>query len=320
MQNTGRPGLFRQTPPAIFPPLLGLFGLGLAWRRAVEVFSVPAWVAEFILGAVTLLFLFTLVAYLAKILRQPAALIRDLGILPGRSGLSAATAALMLLAATLIPYATGWASLTLVLALASHALVAFLVVWILWSAPLEQRRITPVWQLTFVGFIIAPVAAIPLGAGLMSELILVVTLPLAVTIWCGHAYLTRAKAVPPPLRPLLAIHLAPLCLFGIVAGMLGLMGIATAFGWLAILVMAIFLLRLRYLLAAGFSPMWGALTFPVAAFANLMLLLAIVGEPFRILGGLSLIAATLILPFIAYRILRLWAEGKLGPMTNAARI
>ena len=108
--------------------------------------------------------------------------------------------------------------------------------------------------------------------------------------------------------------------FHAVIVLFGVAGIATAFGWLAILVMAIFLLRLRYLLAAGFSPMWGALTFPVAAFANLMLLLAIVGEPFRILGGLSLIAATLILPYIAYRILRLWAEGKLGPMTNAARI
>jgi tellurite resistance protein len=320
MQKTGRPGMFRQTPPAIFPPLLGLFGLGLAWRRAGDVFQVPAFVGEFILGAVTLLFLCALVAYLAKVLRKPGAFAQDLRILPGRAGLSAGSGAAMLLAAVLVPYSTGWASLTLVLALAAHSLVAFVVVLVLWAAPLEQRRMSPVWQLTFVGFIIAPLAAIPLGAALMSELIFVVTLPLAITIWIGHAVVTRGQPVPAPLRPLLAIQLSPICLFGIVAGLLGLMGIAALFGWLAIAVLAVFLLRGRYMLAAGFSPTWGAFTFPLAAFANLMLILAIIGEPFRVLGGLSLIAATLAVPYISFRIFRLWAEAKLGPLTNAARI
>ncbi|MGB5556633.1 MAG: tellurium resistance protein [Paracoccaceae bacterium] len=320
MQATGRPGLFRQTPPGVFPPILGLFGLGLAWRQAAGVFEVPGLIAEAILGAVTLLFLFALFAYLAKVLRKPAAFAQDLRIMPGRAGLSAGTGAAMLLAATLVPYSTSAASLVLLAAIAAHALVAFVVVLVLWSAPLEQRRITPVWHLTFVGFIIAPVAAAPLGAGLISELIFVVTLPLAITIWAGHAWLVRRQSVPAPLRPMLAIHLSPICLFGIVTGLLGLIGLAAAFGWLAITVMAVFLVRLRYLLAAGFSPMWGSFTFPLAAFANLMLLLAIAGEPFRILGGIGLIAATLAVPYISYRILKLWAAGKLGPMTNAARI
>ncbi len=315
-----KPGFWRQTPPAIFSSILGLFGLGLAWRRAVDVFQVPAFAGEIILGAVSLLFVFAVVAYLGKVLRGPDAFVKDLRIMPGRAGLSAGTAAWMLLAAALVPYSTGWASATLVLAVALHALVAFVVIVVLWRAPLEQRRMTPVWHLTFVGFIVAGVAAVPLGAAGMSELILIVTLPLAITIWIGNALVTRGKGVPPPLRPLLAIHIAPLCLFGIIAGQLGLLGISAMFGWLAIAVLGLFLIRIRYLLQAGFTPMWGAFTFPIAAFANLMLILAIVGEPFRLLGGLSLVAATLSIPYIAYRIFKLWAEGKLGPMTNASRI
>lgn len=320
MQAKGRPGLFRQTPPAIFPPILGLFGLGLAWRRSAEVFQIPGFVAEAMLGAVTLLFLFSLLAYLAKVLRKPEAFVQDLAILPGRAGLAASSASAMLLAATLVPYSTGWASLTLVLALVAHGLIAFVVVLVLWSAPIEQRRMSPVWQLVFVGFIIAPIAAIPLGAVLISELIFVVALPLAITIWIGHFVVTRSQPIPAPLRPLLAIHLSPVCLFGIVAGMLGLLRIAAVFGWISILLMALFLIRARSLTVSGFSPMWGAFTFPMVAFANLMLLLAIYGEPFRILGGVSLIAATLAVPYIAYRIFKLWAEGKLGPITNASRI
>ena len=50
-----RPGFFRQTPPAIFVPMFGLFGLGLAWRRAEVVFVLPQGLGDTILGAVTLL-------------------------------------------------------------------------------------------------------------------------------------------------------------------------------------------------------------------------------------------------------------------------
>ena len=319
MKPIGRPALFQQTPPAIFPPVLGLFGLGLAWRNAAAAFPVPTWAGEIVLGAVTLLFLHLVVAYLVKVIRRPGTFREDLGIIAGRAGLSAGTGSMMLLAATLVPYSTGGALTVLIAAIAAHLVVAFVSLIVLWNAPLEQRRITPVWHLTFVGFIIAPVAAVPLGAVQSSELIFVLCLPLAITIWAGHAWGIRGKGVPAPLRPLLAIHLAPLCLFGIVMALLQFKGIAAVFGWLSIVVMAVFLIRLRYLLAAGFSPMWGAFTFPLAAFANLMLLLAILGEPFRVLGGLFLIVATLVIPVIAFRILKLWASGKLPALTNAAR-
>ena len=62
---TTRPGLFRRTPPAIFPGIFGLIGLGLAWRQGAAAFALPGAIAETILGAVALLYLFAFTAYAA---------------------------------------------------------------------------------------------------------------------------------------------------------------------------------------------------------------------------------------------------------------
>lgn len=320
MQKPNSTGLWRKTPPAIFPPILGMFALGLAWRRAGDMFFVPSGVGEAILGGVSLLFLLAVIAYLAKFIRRPTTLTDDLRILPGRAGVSAASVGAMLFAATLLDYSGCAAWVVVVLALIVHGVIASLVVFLLSSAPLEQRRITPVWHLTFVGFIVAPLAAIPLGAVQLSELILFITMPLSLVIWGSHVYLMSKRAVPPPLRPILAIHLAPICLFGIVSTMLGYATLGTGFGWLAIGLMSVAILRIPYLTAAGFSPLWGAFTFPMSAFANLMLILAPTGGPFYIIGGLALIGATLAVPMIAYKIMQLWASGELAVKTNASAV
>ena len=93
------PGLWRGTPPAVFPPVLGLLALGLAWRRAGP--QLPAGVAglgEAVLGAATLLALFALVAYAAKVAQRPGVLVEDLRILPGRAGVTAAVVSVHALA------------------------------------------------------------------------------------------------------------------------------------------------------------------------------------------------------------------------------
>ena len=316
-----KPGLWQQTPPAIFPPILGLFGLGLAWRRVTEVYGVPREIGEAILGAVSLLFLFTVVAYLAKFIRRPGVLADDLRIMPGRAGLSAGSAAAMLFAATLVPYSTNAAKWALIAALVAHLVIALVILKILLRAPFPQRRMNPVWHLSFVGFIIAPLAAVPLGWVPVSDAIFFVTLAIAVVIWVGSAIIMSGAAVPPPLRPPLAIHLAPVCLFGIVGTLLGYDTIALFFGWFGIGAMALLLVLTPYLTRAGFSPFWGAFTFPIAAFANLMLILAPAnGAPFRILGGLALIAGTIAIPIIAFKILKMWAAGPLATKTNASKI
>ena len=314
-------GLWRQTPPAIFPPILGLFGVGLAWRRAVPEFSVPPFLGELILGAVSLLFIFALTAYLGKVVRRPGALVDDLRILPGRAGLSTATMAGMLFAAVLVPYSPGFARLVLGLSLAAHLAIATIAVFVLWGAPLAQRRMTPVWHLTFVGFIVGPVAGVALGWVGLSEFILILSIAAAIAIWGGLVVGMVRAPVPAPLRPTLAIHLSPAALLGIVSALLGHGQMALGFGWLSIAILALLLVRLPYILEAGFSPFWGAFTFPLAAFSNLMLILAQDGNVlFRVLGGAALVAATIIVPMIAFKVLKMWSSGPLAVKTNASKV
>lgn len=65
------PGVFRATPPAIFSPVFGLLGLGLAWRRGVVAFDLPVGLAEMLLGVATLLYLFCIVALFGQGSSQP---------------------------------------------------------------------------------------------------------------------------------------------------------------------------------------------------------------------------------------------------------
>jgi tellurite resistance protein len=74
-------------------------------------------------------------------------------------------------------------------------------------------------------------------------------------------------------------------------------------------------MRAGWLLEAGFSPLWGAFTFPLAAVANFWLVL---GGAWRLPGGLALVAATVVIPPIAIKVMQLWAKGQLAVKTNAA--
>jgi len=316
-------GLWRRTPPAIFPPIMGLFGLGLGWRRGADAFGMtpgPAAdlvnaVAETILGAVSLLFLFAVLAYGVKVLRRPAVVAEDLRILPGRAGVAALVLCFYLLALVLTPYRLAVTGTMLTGALALHAVLIGLLLRAQWRGPAEQHRVTPVWHLNYVGGIIAALAALRLGWDGAALVLFGLSTLVAAAIWAVSLGQLMAERVPAPLRPLLAIHLSPAALIGAVAAGLGLLTVAQGFAVLSAVILGVLVLRLRWLTAAGFSPLWGAFTFPLAATAGLWLTL---GGRWHLPGALLLLAATLIVPWIAVRILKLWAGGQLAARTNAA--
>lgn len=311
---------WRRTPPALYPPVLGLFGLALAWGRTADVFAMPAAIGQLLMGAMVLLYLYLAGHYLAKAAARPGVVAEDLKLLPGRAGLAALTMAGMLFAAGLIPYSAILAKVALVLAIAGHLVVLAIVTRDLVTGPAEARRVTPVMHLVFVGLIVSPIPALPLGWTGYASLVFWVTLVAALVIWGLSALQFARETPPPPLRPLLAIHLAPASLLGSVAMLIGMPGLAFLFGALGIGLVAALVGFGRWVTAAGFSPFWGAFTFPLAAFASLMMMLAGAGygEAFRILGGLALIGATFFIPWIAIRVGQMWLKGMLAVKTNAA--
>ncbi len=315
-----RPGLFRRTPPAIFPAILGLLGLGVAWRRGQGSFGLPEAPVEGYLGAVTLLFLFALAAYGAKVMLRPRVLTEDFRVLPGRAGLAALTMCLMMQAAVLVPYAPAIAAWLLAGGVVLHALVAAAALRLFLSGPEEAREVTPVMHLTLVGIIVASLAAAPLGMTILGTIIVWYSLAAAIVIWAAGLRPLLAGTAPPPLRPLQAIHLAPAALIGSAAHLTGYATLGTAMAAVATALFLVLLVRFRWLTEAGFSGFWSAFTFPLAAYAGVLFLTAqsLGSEAVRSLAGLVLVAATLIILPIAFKVMQLWAKGTLAQKTNAA--
>ncbi|MBL8561018.1 MAG: tellurium resistance protein, partial [Gemmobacter sp.] len=263
-----RPALFARMPPAVFPVLMGALGLGLALRRGLAGFGVASDPAELVLGLAVGLWAFAALGYLLKLARRPAVLLEDLRVLPGRAGLAAASLGLLLVAAALVPYWPGVARGVLAAGLGLHAALAALVLRLWFANPPEAREITPVWHLHFVGFIIGGLAAAPLGMTGLATALLWLTLPVALAIWAASALQLIRRIPPAPLRPLLAIHLAPASLFATVAASLGYERLADAMLVLGALIALALLFALRWLTVSGFSALWGAFTFPLAAFCS----------------------------------------------------
>jgi tellurite resistance protein len=311
---------WRKMPPAVFPPVLGAFGLATAWGRTEDAFNFTPAVGQLLLGAVTLLYLYLLGSYLAKVAKRPGVVAEDLKVLPGRAGLAAMSMAGMLLAVALVPLSVVLAKVVLVLAVAGHTTILALFLKAFLTGTAEARSVTPVMHLTFVGFIVSPFAALPLGWSGFATLVFWATMAAALVIWALSARQFARQGVPAPLRPLLAIHVAPASLLGTVALLLGKDTLGLAFGLFAIALVALLLARAKWLIEAGFSPFWGAITFPLAAFSSLMMVLGAAGygEVFRILGAVALIAATFFIPWVLTKVIQLWLKGQLAAKTNAA--
>lgn len=318
--RTAPAGRWRRVPPAMFPPLLGLMGLALAWRAGVRDFALPPALAEFMAGVVLALFACAVVAYGAKLTRRPAVLAEDLAILPGRAGVGAGVLCLYLAVGLLHPFVPFIGRAALVVAILLHLAMLAVLLPVMLSAPPEQRRVTPVWHLNFVGFIVAARVALVLDWPELARLLFWPTALAALVIWGLSLRQLLTERVPAPLRPMLAIHLAPVALLGTVAAGLGM----DMIGWLAGAVSGLVLLAAlagaRWLLAAGFSAMWGAMTFPLAATAGLWSALAVMSgaEWVRLVAGLLLVAATLFVVPVFARIWKMWAQGGLAVKTNAA--
>lgn len=308
-----RPALFARMPPAVFPVLMGLLGVGLALRRGLAAFGLPADMGELVLGLAVALWLFAAVGYGVKLARRPAVLFADLRVLPGRAGLSAAVLSLMLVAAAAAPIWPMAAQVALFAGLALQGALAVLILWLVWRGPAEQRGVTPVWHLHFAGFIIGGLAAVSLGLTGLATMLLWATIPVAVLLWLVALWQLVTRIPPAPLRPLLAIHLAPASLFVTVAGGLGQSGVMLVAVTVAAAIFLALVLCVRWLTESGFSPLWGAFTFPLAAFANALLALRL-----DVTGAIVLALATALTLTVLLRTLRGWMSGDLAARTNAA--
>lgn len=314
-----KPKLFARTPPALFPVLLGLLGLGLAARKGMAVLGLSSsalgGLVEAALGALLILWVFAVLALKVKVIRRFGVLAEDMRVLPGRAGLAASTMSGMAAAAVLLPYAPGLALVLVLAALVAHAVMAILLLVTLAKLSPDARSVSPAFHLAFVGFIVGAGPLAQLGYLGLATVIFWVTMGLALAIWAVSVWQLWRAEPPAPLRPLLAIHLAPAALLSLVAGQIGAPGLAVGFAGLGMVIFLGLLSAARWITVAGFSPLWGSFTFPLSAFALALLSL---GGTWELPGIVVLALALGVVPAIGWSVLSLWPGNRLAVKTNAA--
>ncbi|HGG04431.1 MAG TPA: hypothetical protein ENK28_03145 [Aliiroseovarius sp.] len=312
--------LWRRTPPAIFPICLGVLGLGLGWRGAAEILPVASEIGDLFLGAGMAYYLYFLLFYLRKLAARPSALFDDMTTPPARAGIAAMGMSMMLLAAALLPFGISvpevwWAGVIMQIAASAIVLHAF------WVEPPERRHFSTFQYLTFVGPVVGPFAGIPLGYVWESVWLTIAALIPYIIITIGVAIKLMRKEIPVPLRPSLAIFVAPNCLFATSFGMLDFQLGYEVFYWIANISALVLLLRAPWMIKGGWSPVWASFTFPIAAFLNMQVLALHKGGglPAEIGVWAALILGTPIITAIAWRTNMAWVTGELAQKTNAAK-
>jgi tellurite resistance protein len=283
---------WHRAPSAMFPICLGAIGAGLLWRKAAETLGAPAAIGEIWLALAIALSSVCAVFYARRLALRPAAILDDLGPVPARAAVSAASMCMMLTAAALVPYAPGLAALVLLVGVAHHLIHAGMVLWVLVHSPPEERVINPTLYLPFVGQIVAPIAGVPLGYWTASAVLYWSAVAAWVVITAVSLQHILSAPIPKPLRQGMVIFLAPSGVGVISADLLDASwspAMMVVFG-VAVAGFAIWLAtRIGWLVAGGWTPAWGAFTFPTVALAGAAMIffdrvaggaLSVLGWPF----------------------------------------
>lgn len=304
-------------PVPLFAAVMGIGGLGGAWRLAVRSLGVPALVGEALYLIAAALFACLAVLYGLKAVRHWAAVRAEFHHPVRASFFGAISISLMVLAGGALPYAAGLADGLWMLAAALQVTIAAALMSRWLHHPVELQHATPAWFIPVVGNIVLPVTGAQLGHVSLSWFFFSVGLVFWLSLF--PVLLNRlifAEKLTRPLYPMLFILLPPatvgyaayVALTGDPADPAGM--ILCHAGFFIALVLACLW---RQFLAVPFSLVWWAYTFPLATLATAAMIHHLVMlAPFSaILAIGSLWLATGVTALVAARTLFLLVQGRL---------
>lgn len=255
----------RVLPLGIYGMVMGLTGLGLAWRAA----GAPAWASEpwIALGAAAFALLAAL--HVAKLWRYPGAVLAELRAAPLLGFCGALPVALSLVAAGLAPHAAGLAAVLWWIAYALH--LAFMAGGIArWLAGMKLAELNTGWIILMVGGIVVPLGGLPLGypraaAWLFAASVALAPVLMALVAWRAAS----APPVPEAARPTWFVLLAPPMLLYINGPAIWGPGAWLDAAFLGGLLLWLWLLWFARCFARWpFSMAWWSFTFPLDAVAT----------------------------------------------------
>jgi tellurite resistance protein len=307
-------------PAAFFGIVLGLAGLGNAWRSAHAVWGAPANVGEALMAIAAIVWVVLLVLFVLKWIFASAAAREEAEHPVQCCFIGLAGVATMLIGGAALPYSRLAAQ---VLFAAGAAFTVAFAVWrtgVLWRGARDPGATTPVLYLPTVagGFVLATVASalghrewgeLAFGGALLSWF--------AIESVLLHRLYTAAS-LPAPLRPTLGIQLAPPCV-GAVA-YLSVNGgtpdlVAHALVGYGLLQALLLLRLLPWIREQPFAASYWAFTFGATALATAPLHMVGSGDhgPIALLAPYLFVGANIVVGIIALATLRLLVRGRLLP-------
>jgi tellurite resistance protein len=198
-------------PITLFPMVMGLSGLALAWRQAGQILPLKFNPQEMIaLLAVTIFILLSL-AYLTKLVRFRESVITELKHPVKANFFPTTSISIVLLAALSMPYSESLAKWLFIVGALLHLALTFWVFnsWI-FSHHHQNEHINPAWFIPVVGNVLMPIVAVPLGmeeVGWFFYSIGIVFWIVLFTIFMHRIFFF--DPLPPGLMPTLFILIAP---------------------------------------------------------------------------------------------------------------
>jgi tellurite resistance protein len=311
-------------PAAFFGIVLGLAGLGGAWRAAGRVWQLPAAIGEALMLIAGIVWALMLALYAAKWIYEREEALRELEHPIQCCFVGLVGVATMLISIAVLPYSRAAAQIAFTMGASFTLAFALWRTGILWHGGRDPGDITPILYLPTVGgaFVMATAATalghrdwgqLAFGAGLFSWL--------AIESVLLHRLYT-VTSMPAPLRPTLGIQLAPPVVGGVAylsvtTGAPDLLAYAMlGYG----LLQALLLLRLLpWIRQQPFAPSYWALTFGATSLAAVPLDMMERGTTgaVALIAPYTFVAANIVVALIALATLRLMLQGRLLPKAAA---
>jgi tellurite resistance protein len=304
-------------PLPLFAVVMGLGGLGLAWRKAHEVLGVSGLPGEAVLALAAATFAAVAVLYLAKAVRHREAVIGDFTHIVRINFFPAVSISLLILAVAALPYHTALAEGLWVAGAALHLTLSLVIVnrWI--TRNVEIQHSNPSWFIPVVGNILVPIAGVPLGHGEVSWFFFAIGLVFWLILFTVMLYrIIFHDPMPAKILPTLFILLAPPAIgFVAYARFMGpeLDALGRVLFFTALFLALVLVTLAPRFLSIPFFVSWWAYTFPSAALAIAALLYHqhVPGPASGALAVGLLAAATLLIVTVWLRTLRALLAGHL---------
>ncbi len=307
MNQTNRLAYF---PISFFATVMGLSGLCIAWENAEHTFGLPFQLESALLPFTTLVFVFLLALYLAKLSRHPQEVIKELNHPVKLNFFPAISISLILLSIAFLKIMPALSQVLWIAGTLLHLLFTLYVmnIWI-HHDKFEVHHINPAWFIPVVGNVLVPIAGTAHGYTEVSWFFFSIGILFWLVLFTIIFYrVLFHHPLPDKLMPTFFILIAPPAVGFIsyvkLAG--GLDNFAHVLYYSGLFLTLLLLTQAPRFSRLQFFLSWWAYSFPLAAITIASLLMYRIQQQvgFAIIGWGLLSILTLVVTYLLYRTLK----------------